>query len=141
MVGANPVATKDLFQGIERVQTMIEVQRLLPYLAHDAWVSSYLATMWKDPNTLVIYKDQSVLIASIINHPFTSNSCIIVWAQNPSGVNVWTALRYVNEWAKRKNATHIMAFVGDDGPWKKAKALVRLTGMQPQRMLLMKEIG
>jgi hypothetical protein len=126
-----------------RVDSVEKLQHLLPFLAMKPNVQTYCRRHITDPLTLILTNGaKSCLIASILEHDFFGRICIYVWAQNADQMDI-RHLRYylqmAEDWAKTKGAEKIVAFVDDEGPWKRLPAYLRLTGLNPYRMVFAKE--
>lgn len=126
-----------------RVANEKELEKFLPTIAGHEMATMYCVKHFKDPDTLILYRGNSCLITSIIEHDFFGRIALIVWGQNADKLvrTVHEAMQLVQWWAKDDmHAVSLVAFVGEEGPWNKIEAFKRLTGMKPFRMVFAKEL-
>jgi hypothetical protein len=129
--------------GVRRVTTEQELEKFLPMIAHHEKATMYAIRHYEDPDTIILYRGQSCIMASIIEHDFFGRIALIVWGQNRDNKlsTVHEAMQLVQWWAKDdKKAVSVVAFVGEEGPWGRIPAFTRLTGLKPFRMVFAQEL-
>jgi hypothetical protein len=127
--------------SIERVQDIPTLQNLMPFITHSEELQRYVLARWRDPNTLILRYERSVVVASVLEHDFFGGKiCVLVWAQNPDHFPVRIGMGIVEEWARERGASRLVAFMDESGPWQRLKAYMRLTGLKPFRMCFAKEL-
>jgi hypothetical protein len=138
---ASVAAGREKLNAIVRVQDLKTLPDVITCLSHNEDAQAYVLKRWRDPDTLILQCERSVLIASILEHDFFGGRVgVLVWAQNPDHVPVRPVLRVVEEWARDRGASRLISFMDENGPWEKLKAFRRLTGMVPFRMVFAKEL-
>lgn len=126
---------------VHRVDSVESLQQLLPYIAHDEWVMGYVTRTFRDPKTLILAQDRACLIASIVDHPFFENVCIIVWIQNPDGVSTREFVEEVEGWARENGSPGMVGLISESSKlWKRMRAARRRYGFTPYRIVLFKEL-
>lgn len=129
--------------AVRHVQTEAELNRFLPTIRHHEMATMYVKKHFQDPDTLILYRGNSCIITSIIEHDFFGRIALIVWGQNDDKrlSTVYQAMQMVRWWAKDdKKAVSVVAFVGEEGPWDRIKVFTRLTGLKPFRMVFAQEL-
>lgn len=139
-VAVSDAGGKEKSLSIVRVQDLKSLQGVMPYLAHNELVQAYVMKRFRDPDTLILQHEKSVVVASVLEHDFFGRVCILAWAQNPEHVSTRKVQQTVEMWAKDRGATHLIAFLDENGPWKRIKGLMRLTGLKPYRMVFSREL-
>jgi hypothetical protein len=130
-------------RSVRRVSTEAELYKFLATVRDNPQVTMYATKHYNDPDTLILYRENACLITSIIEHDFFGRIALIVWGQNKDKrvTTVRQALEIIKWWAKDDmRALSLVAFVGEEGPWKRIKGFCRLTGMRPFRMVFSKEL-
>lgn len=126
---------------VQRVDDLSSFQQLMPFIAHNEDIQRFAIKRFRDPDTLILRYGKSCFIVYVLDDDFLGGRvAIFVWAQNPDHMPTKEVMSIVDEWSRDRGAERLVAFVGEDGPMMRLKALRRLTGMKPHKIAIAKEL-
>src|SRR5678816_4167054 len=79
---AGSTISPEIGRGVRRVTTPEELEKFLPTIAHHELATLYAVKHFQDPDTVILYRGQSCIMASIMEHDFFGRIALIVWGQN-----------------------------------------------------------